>query len=101
MVRLQQHTGSPSGQTTHKGNIGLSARGRMMVRLQQHTGNLFDQTTHNGNTDSVHQVSRTQQTIHIIRDQSRRIIERMVRSGVLLPVKKSPRRVSYVLADRA
>lgn len=48
------------------------------------------------------QISRDElaQTIHITRDQSRRIIERMVRSGVLLQVKKSPRRVSYVLADR-
>lgn len=48
------------------------------------------------------QISRDElaQTIHITRDQSRRIIERMVRSGVLLQVKKSPRRVIYVLADR-
>ena len=45
------------------------------------------------------QISRDElaQTIHITRDQSRRIIERMVRSGVLLQVKKSPRRVIYVL----
>ena len=48
------------------------------------------------------QISRDElaQTIYITRDQSRRIIERMVRSGVLLPVKKSPRRLIYVLADR-
>jgi ATP-dependent DNA helicase RecG len=48
------------------------------------------------------QISRDElaQNIHITRDQSRRIIERMVRSGALLLVKKSPRRVIYVLADR-
>ena len=48
------------------------------------------------------QVSRDElaKTMSITRDQSRRIIERMVRSGVLEPVKKSPRRVMYVLADR-
>ena len=41
-----------------------------------------------------------EQTIHITRDHSLRIIERMVRSGVLRSVKKSTRRVIYVLADR-
>ena len=48
------------------------------------------------------QISRDElaQTIHITRDHSRRIIERMVRSGVLRSVKKSTRRVIYVLADR-
>lgn len=48
------------------------------------------------------QVSRDKlaKTLIITRDQSRRIIERMVRSGVLQAVKKSPRRLMYVLADR-